>query len=519
MLHPFLLFASATSGMGEKASLTPKEFQERVQERVQERTEQEQKTLDTSISVQSYTPHDMQFYRWEAGPGAIDQYVRLPERMAPENHYDLNHAVATRSEVPRRHTVSMDPYDVYEDQVSGFLDFASEHISTAREGKLEFVEMVLEEPADVDPDRARDWFEERDTVDFDTFNTDVTYSDRDLGLGKQEKVLEQTVDAYWDDITANTEIDELERIERGLLLDLVKTLQGLAFQKDDGFKETVDAYERFFRKFKPEQYRELTGYGPDYEALPIFDGRNYTLITSIVGSCLGNEDYSTERRQHMDDPYTVVHAIGKNGSLEGYMRSFLMEDADGNDFLGIDTLEVPKTGGIDMDNVVNDFTERTDILKAGAMAAVQLGDMLDVDYVAGRDARVRFGVRQGYSDTRRTITYRKHGDPVPYNAVALNEERDVLGRYVFTDEIEDWTGKHGSKITADLPDAAKVTYVEPSHEDASPQLVAYRTDTHKVPAFATFPDTSVYDLRGFRTEDEWHTNSAYILMEYPDSEN
>lgn len=77
-----------------------------------------------------------------------------------------------------------------------------------------------------------------------------------------------------------------------------------------------------------------------------------------------------------------------------------MEDDSGNEFLALDTVEVDHKG----------FHENKDVVRAAGMAAIQMMYDLEADYLVGADARVKYGLRQAYSNTEKSVWGEKDGD-------------------------------------------------------------------------------------------------------------
>jgi hypothetical protein len=119
-------------------------------------------------------------------------------------------------------------------------------------------------------------------------------------------------------------------------------------------------------------------------------------------------------------------------------------------------------------------------LKAGALGAIKLAISLNLDYVAAKDARVRFGLRESYSNTSREIKYRKHGETVPYYSVVKAQFSEEEDRFIYPEE--EFKGE---------------------------------IEKGKMPGFAVYHKPGEQEVRGFQTEPGWHQHESYILFENP----
>lgn len=382
---------------------------------------------------------------------------------------------------------------LYENVGKEFLEFASQEISDRRRGKLQFIDEVAFDPENIDFSEAVRWFEDRDSLDFDSFNSELFYNDPGFRLGGDEKIYEQTIDKFWHDLSSR-DITEYEKVKRGLLLDLTTTIEGLAQKREDpeDFNETVQEYQDFFHRFRPEKYQERLEDDTEYTVHTVLGRNKLTEAAYTLGTC--HVDYGGDRENpvtdnllkeiqmmHHRDPYTFVHAIGKDDELAGYVRSFLMEDSGGDEFLAIDTVEARNVHGIEMKNIEKSMEDKDDVIAAGTLAAIAHGERLGADYVAGRDARVKFGPRQGYGNTSKDIEYSKIGDAVPYYGVARLVEGDTVERYIpETGRVEEWE---------------------------TPPILE--------PSFKTYHSPGDLEVRGFRTEPGTHEGEAKILYEAP----
>lgn len=379
---------------------------------------------------------------------------------------------------------------LYDEAANAFLDFAAEEITGKREGKIGFARALMED--EVNTDEALRWFEEKDSLEFSEFNRNLFPDTRNLGMGKNEKVYDQSIQQYWNEIK-NLDIEDEEKLKRAALLDINKTLEGLVPNRDTEFEEKVQEFRDILYRFRPEEYgSRLEG---DYTVNNIYGRTKITEVSRMLSTCLtryesDTEDYVEDNLyseipiMYDDDSFTFLQAIGKDGALVGYTRSFLMKDSEDNYFLGLDTIEVPGVSdGIEQEDIKTHFEQYEDIVSAAALGTLKLGADLDVDYVAGRDAKVKFGPRQGFKNTSRNIQYEKVGDPVPYYSVADTVEEVEVERYLAdTGKVEKWT---------------------------------YELEKRK-PGFAVYHEPGEQEVRGFQTENRSHSTEVKLLMSFPE---
>lgn len=378
---------------------------------------------------------------------------------------------------------------LYDEAANAFLNFASEEINAKREGKLEFARAIMNN--EINTDEALRWFEEKDSLEFSEFNSKLFPDNRDLDMGKNEKVYDQSIQQYWNEIK-KLNIEDEEKLKRAALLDINKTLEGLVPGKDKEFEETVQEFRDILYRFRPEEYSSrLEG---EYTVNNIYGRIKITEASRMLSTCLTRyesdtldyvEDnmYSEIPRMYDDDSFTFLQAIGKDGAMVGYTRSFLMKDSEENYFLGLDTIEVPGVSeGVEQEDIKAHFEQYEDIVSAAALGSLKLAADLDVDYVAGRDAKVKFGPRQGFKNTSRNIRYEKIGDPVPYYSVADSVEEIEVERYLAdTGKIENWKCEIKKRK----------------------------------PGFAVYHKPGEQEVRGFQTENGLHSTEAKLLMSFP----
>jgi len=180
-----------------------------------------------------------------------------------------------------------------------------------------------------------------------------------------------------------------------------------------------DLMDRVFDRFNPDTYQPLMANEHAYTVRTVFNSTAMELAAGAVRSCLLHERHNGALDAYEDDPYTLFQTIARDDVTKGYTRSFLLEDDDGDLFLGIDTIEVPLKDGTQVPKEKHKaFAENQDIVKAGALAAVQTGLDLGVKYVAARDTRIRYGAKDGYSGVKQSMRYEKPGETVQSYVVA-----------------------------------------------------------------------------------------------------
>ncbi|MEF8880386.1 MAG: hypothetical protein V5A72_00970 [Candidatus Nanohaloarchaea archaeon] len=240
-------------------------------------------------------------------------------------------------------------------------------------------------------------FWEREVGDHD--NVDFDYAKQVLRKERSgtEKGLEErfNLQPHSKDVL---EIDSKNPVYDAVIEELVQTLYGQALNKDEGFKEDVEAFERFLKGYDPEPYREIVENSHTYTIEHLTDSGRMLEAGEASGSFIeGRARYFEE---YAEDEFSMITEIRKDGDRLGYMRNFLMEDEDGNEFLAMDTIEVDH----------KNFDENKDAVRAAGMASIQMMYDLDADYLVGSDARVKYGVRQAYGSSEKSVTGEKLGD-------------------------------------------------------------------------------------------------------------
>lgn len=231
--------------------------------------------------------------------------------------------------------------------VDYLINFGFEELPSKYLGKLELLHRVenYDETSFLDLDMVEDFFTDQG-LDEEYFGEDFP------------EVRQRTLDEYWGNLGEEFWTDD-ELLSKGLALDVVKTLQGQALNKEDSdsFADQCRQYENFFSRISPARSQRLDDES-EYTVVPVTSETGIKTLTYKTGSCLfpneeilkadsakevwENHTYQEAFEMWSKDPGTLYHAIGKDDELRGYVRSFLMEDSNGKNFAGIDTIEVPK---------------------------------------------------------------------------------------------------------------------------------------------------------------------------------
>lgn len=180
--------------------------------------------------------------------------------------------------------------------------------------------------------------------------------------------------------------------------ELIQTLYGQAMNKDENYKERVEGFERALKKFNPEPYIEVVDNNHTYSVEHLTDTNEMMVSADASGSCISNRENDFE--DYAEDEYSMISAVRKDGETLGYLRNFLMEDEEGREFLAVDTIEIDH----------KNFEHNKDVVRAAGMASVQMMYDLEADYLVGSDARVKYGVRQAYSNTEKSVRGHKIGE-------------------------------------------------------------------------------------------------------------
>lgn len=249
-------------------------------------------------------------------------------------------------------------------------------------------------------------FEDRAAEDFLDFwgseigshsNVDLQYADSVLrgGDGSAKEVRERF------DLQPHSE----EALENGddpvydaVVEELVQTLYGQAINRDDGFKRDVEAFERVMKNYNPSQYQEIVDNNHTYTVEHLTEVDEMMEAAEASGSCMSSAAHYFE--DYAEDSQSLILAARKDGETMGYIRNFLMKDELGNEFLAVDTIEIDH----------KNFRDNEDIVRAAGMASIQMMYDLEADYLVGKDSRIRYGLRQSYSNTEKSVTGEKLGD-------------------------------------------------------------------------------------------------------------
>lgn len=180
--------------------------------------------------------------------------------------------------------------------------------------------------------------------------------------------------------------------------EMVQTLYGQALNKPEGFKQEVEAFERVMKNYDTGVYSELLDNHHSYSVEHLTSKEEMMDAANSSGSCIRNSERYFE--EYEEDEFSLISEVRKDGEAMGYLRNFVMEDENGDQFLAVDTIEIDHKS----------FEENQDVVKAAGMAAVQMMYDLELDYAVGSDARVRYGVRQAYGSSEKTVSGQKLGD-------------------------------------------------------------------------------------------------------------
>ena len=257
---------------------------------------------------------------------------------------------------------TLDPENFRSKGVSDFLDFWDREIGSHDNVDLRYAKQILERERSGTEDGVRDRF--------------------DLQPHSEEALSQDTRNPVYD----------------AVIEEMVQTLYGQAMNKPEGFKETVEAFERVLKDYDAQPYHEIMDNQHSYAVEHLTEVDEMLEAGEASGSCIGGSEHCFQ--QYADDEYSMISEIRKDGESLGYLRNFLMEDEDGNEFLAMDTVELDH----------KNFDQNRDAVKAAGMASIQMMYDLDADYLVGSDARVKYGVRQAYGNTEKSVRGQKLGD-------------------------------------------------------------------------------------------------------------
>lgn len=289
------------------------------------------------------------------------------EDFARMRYGDLDISPIEMDELEPKYTIGradgreLDPEAFMERNVDDFLSFWNEEIGTHSNVDLEYAEQVLRRERSGIKEDVRDRF--------------------NLQPHSEEK-LENSDNPVYDAVVE----------------ELVQTLYGQALNKPEGFKDEVEAFERTLKNYDLEPYREIVDNSHSYTVEHLTDQEDMIEAAEGSGSCIAGSEHYFE--DYAEDPHSMISEVKKDGETMGYIRNFLMEDENGDEFLAVDTMEIDH----------KNFERNKDAVRAAGMASIQMMYDLEADYLVGSDSRVRYGVRQAYSNTEKSVTGEKLGD-------------------------------------------------------------------------------------------------------------
>lgn len=296
----------------------------------------------------------------------------------------------------------INPYKIEEEAMENFLEFCNLETNGKKKNKrrISFADEILKESQKAD---LEDWRKEM----------------------KPEPSVEDEIE-----VLSLKDYKEQELVQMGTYKQLIKTMDGLALNKNGDYKEKLDSFKMFLRNWDPDIYKELLENENSYTIKLENDLDSIAYYLSPTGSCLHRKDLIA----HSEDPFTLVMTANKNGEKIGYSRNFIVKDGDQNLALGVDTVEVDHKR----------FDKNRDVIKALGLADIQLGLDLGMKYIIGNESRVKFGLRQGYGNTKRSIKYYKPGRSVvdySFNSNSSEKRMASTESYVLIENPE----KFGSK--------------------------------------------------------------------------
>lgn len=230
-------------------------------------------------------------------------------------------------------------------------------------------------------------------------NVDLGYAEDVLRMNRsgEESGLRERFDLQPHSEEVLSESESRNPVYDAVIEEMVQTLYGQALNKPEGFKREVEAFERVLKKFEGRPYRKIMRNNHTYSIEHLTGKDEIAEAADASGSCISSRDrYFAE---YAEDPESMISAVRKDGETLGYMRNFLMEDENGDEFLAMDTIEIDH----------KNFNQNRDAVRAAGLGATQLMYDLEADYLVGADARVKYGVRQAYSNTEKAVTGEKKG--------------------------------------------------------------------------------------------------------------
>lgn len=255
----------------------------------------------------------------------------------------------------------LDPEKFMERNVEDFLDFWRQEIGTHSNVDLDYAQDILRNERSGIKEDVRERFDLQP---------------------HSEKAMDNSDDPIYDAVVE----------------EMVQTLYGQALNKPECFNEEVKTFERTLKNYDLEPYREIVDNSHSYTVDHLTDQDEMMEAAEESGSCIANSDHHF--RKYAEDEFSLISEVRKDGQTMGYVRNFLMEDEEGEEFLAVDTMEIDH----------KNFHENRDVVRAAGMASIQMMYDLDVDYVVGSDSRVKYGVRQAYGNTEKSVSGEKLGD-------------------------------------------------------------------------------------------------------------
>ena len=256
---------------------------------------------------------------------------------------------------------------------------------------------------DLDPES----FMDRGIEDFLAFWNREIGSHRNVDLEYAEKVLQGEEEASPEALATRFDLQPQSRdvmddsetpLYDAVQEEMLQILYGQVLNKDEEFKSEVESFERVLKNYDLEPYQEIVENDHVYAVQHTTDVGEMLESAEAASSCI--EGMEGRFRRYSEDEYSMISALEKDGELMGYMRNFLMEDDSGDEYLALDTIEVDH----------KNFKENSDVVKAAGMASIQMMYDLEADYLVGGDARVKYGLRQAYSNTEKTVSGQKIGE-------------------------------------------------------------------------------------------------------------
>jgi hypothetical protein len=227
-----------------------------------------------------------------------------------------------------------------------------------------------------------------------------------VDFGYAEEVLQGDRSGSWEEIESRFDLQphSVEAMEKddpvysAVVEEMLQTLYGQALNRDEEFKREVESFERVLKNYDMEPYREIVENDHEYEVEHLTEQDEMLRAADASGSCI--EDIDRYFAKYAEDEYSMISEVRKDGESMGYIRNFLMEDDSGHEFLALDTVEIDH----------KNFDQNSDVVRAAGMASIQMMYDLEADYLVGSDSRVKYGLRQAFGNTEKSVRGRKIGD-------------------------------------------------------------------------------------------------------------